>query len=684
MVSLSISPSSGITPHGYVARSVWLAVYAVTLAATVVLFGGAFPLAQAVLPAFCALLMLLTPSSGRPAPRMVLAGIFLPVAVCLAWAACQLVPMNSGNQYWRLVQGGAGTTSLGPWQTLNHVVLALGYLGFAWSVYQAGRVMPVRILVVTALTLAAACAYGLTMAATGTESVLWLPKTAYIGYLTGTFINKNSFATLAALGVLASLTMVLLRVGEISSRLTTRQRFKAFWLLVIVPGWPWLLITGVCFMALVLTGSRAGLAAGACGVVLLLGSLAVVRRAARAPLTLTMGLMVMVFMIVLGAVGQGVGKRLTHLQNDGQTRDAIYSLTHRLIAENPLTGTGFGTFQQAFSTVRDAELLRKLPSTVEYAHNTYLELTTELGLPGILLLAVATMSLLAVLLNGIGTRRRAIIWPALGLASCLVVGGHALADFSLSVPAVTLVALSFAMLGVAQAIPGKESTEPQAASRWQHASRVAALPLLALALWLSWAEYHAFQAEPAVRAMQSGQQLRPSDIFPAQKQLQQCLALRPAHAGCQEGLAQSYLSLATAYGLTGPQRGVALVYLNLAQIHYSQALSMSPANPWAWYRLSRVQAYLGDTAAANASLANSLLTGPYEPKLAILRIPFIFSLMSQASPEDAALYGINAAAVWQTHPRKTENEVRQNPTVWPLFAAMLQAQQAPLPRWLKY
>lgn len=667
-------------------QPIWLSLYTLTLISTVALFGGVLPLAQALLPVFCAVLLAFTPAPTRKGHPFVTWGLFMPAVLVLLWAGGQLLPLGGGNGYWRLVPNGAGTLTLSPWQTFNHLIYGMGYLAFGWSVYQAGRLMPTRILAVTTLVIAAACLYGLSVVANGNETVLWVEKRAYVGFLTGTFINKNSFATLAALGVLASLAMMLLRVGEISSRLTTRQRFKAFWLLVVVPGWPWLLVAGICFMALVLTGSRAGLLAGIFGILTLLAGVAGTRRAARWPLAIMLGLMSLLFIVVLGAVGQVVGRRLTNVQSDSDMRGTIYELTHLLIGDNLLTGTGLGTFQQAFSLVRDGELLKRLPALVEHAHNTYLELAVELGLPGLVLLGGAATVLLAILLHGVSTRRRAVIWPTLGLATVVTVGGHALADFSLSVPAVTLVALTFVMLGAAQAFAGTDS-DSKTGSRpaaWQGlALKLAAVPLVAVAGWLSAAEYHAFKAEPGVVAMQSGEALRPSEIFPIQRELQACLAVRPGHGGCREGLAQSYLSLATAYGLQGPQRGVALVYLNLAQMSYSEALQQAPANPWAWYRMARMTAYLGDKAQASTYLANSLLTGPYEPKLAVVRVPFMLGMLPYAGKEDAALFGINATGVWQAQKWQTERLVKANPAVWPTFAAMLQAQQEPLPRWLK-
>ena len=663
--------------------TVWLVIYGLVFAVITALFGGIFSLAQAMLPLFCAFLLILTPQT--PAfPTKVVVALFAPLILVMLWVVIQILPIPGlANSYWRLTEGGSGTLSLHPTQTLHYLIYSLGYLAFGYSTFRAAMVVPGRIVAVNAVVILLACLYGLWVYASGNAQVLWLPKTSYTENLTGPFINKNAFATLVGLGILACLAMALQRVGEISSRLTLRQRFKAFWLLVLVPGWPWLLAALVGFVALVLTGSRAGLLAGLCGIALLLGVLGAARTPVRWPLAATVTLLGVALLIVLGAVGQTVGQRLTSLERDISTRDSIYSLTHQLIGNNLTTGTGLGTYQQAFSTVRDAELLRILPATVEYAHHTYLELATELGLPGILLLGFAAMVVLAVLGQGLITRRRAVIWPALGLASAVLVGGHALADFSLSVPAVTLVAISFVLLGVAQAYPLGQGASPLQTGRYRLLLAALALPLALVSGWLSLAERQAYQAQPTLLAMQSGQPLRVSQIVPAQKAFQACLRIHPGHTGCQQGLAQSYLSLANTYGFRGDYKGVAHVYLHMAKAEYAKLLRHNPVHTWAWYRLARIEAFLGDPATASNHLANSLLTGPYEPKLAILRIPLMLNLLPVASPENAALFGINATAVWQAQKRRTEAIVRKNPTTWPTFAAMVQAQQAALPRWLK-
>ncbi len=664
--------------------TLWLALYTLILALTVTFFGGIFPLAQAILPLFCAFLLLLTPPAPQFPAKVALA-VFAPVMLVMLWVVVQVLPLPFlQNPYWRITETATGPLSIHPAQTLHYLIYSLGLVAFAVSTFRAAMVMPVRILAANTAVIVLACLYGLWVYANGNAQVLWLPKTSYPENLTATFINKNSFATLVGLGVLACLAMVLLRVGEISSRLTLRQRFKAFWLLVVVPGWPWLLAAMVCFVALVLTGSRAGLLAGVGGMVVFVGVLAGVRAPARWPLLATTLLLGIALLVVLGAVGQTVGHRLTSLDRDITTRSSIYNLTHQLIGQNLTTGTGLGTYQQAFSTVRDAELLLRLPQKVEYAHHTYLELATELGLPGILLLALAATAVLAVLVQGLITRRRAIVWPTLGLAGAVLVGGHALADFSLSVPAVALVAISFTMLGVAQAYPlGQGGVVVPLRARTKVAFAALAVPLVVASGWLAWAESYALQAQPTYMAMQTGQPLRVAHIFPAQQAYQACLRIHPWHSGCREGLAQSYLSLANAYGFGPQNKAVAHVYLHLAYNQYQTLLRHNPVNSWAWYRLARLDAFLGNPAHATTSLANSLLTGPYEPRLAVLRIPLMLNLLPAATPENAALFGINATSVWQAQKGTTEGIVRKNPTTWPTFAAMLQAQQAPLPRWLK-
>jgi O-antigen ligase len=84
------------------------------------------------------------------------------------------------------------------------------------------------------------------------------------------------------------------------------------------------------------------------------------------------------------------------------------------------------------------------------AHNDWLEMMFELGLPGAFLWFVVLGGLGIRCLFGFFRRRRDHVYPMAGFSACVLVGLHSLADFSLQIPAV---AVTFAVLlgvGVAQ------------------------------------------------------------------------------------------------------------------------------------------------------------------------------------------------------------------------------------------
>ena len=65
-----------------------------------------------------------------------------------------------------------------------------------------------RLLAVILATITACAGYGLVVHLAGWETIGWLPKTAYIGDVTGTFVNRNNFATYANLGVVICLALL--------------------------------------------------------------------------------------------------------------------------------------------------------------------------------------------------------------------------------------------------------------------------------------------------------------------------------------------------------------------------------------------------------------------------------------------------------------------------------------------
>ena len=91
----------------------------------------------------------------------------------------------------------------------------------------------------------------------------------------------------------------------------------------------------------------------------------------------------------------------------------------------------------------------RVGSGTHMAHNDYLEMTLELGVPASLCFFLTLFALALHCAHGAFTRRRDAVLPALGFAACTLVGAHALVDFSMQLPAV---AATFALvLGAATA-----------------------------------------------------------------------------------------------------------------------------------------------------------------------------------------------------------------------------------------
>jgi putative inorganic carbon (HCO3(-)) transporter len=133
------------------------------------------------------------------------------------------------------------------------------------------------------------------------------------------------------------------------------------------------------------------------------------------------------------------------------TRVQIWSDTLGVVAAYPWTGCGLGAYEHGlyrFKTVAPT-------NTVDFAHNDYLQILAELGLPGMLLVAVLGGWILKRTLTLVVSTRGGANWElAVGLLGALLTFGlHSLAEFNLFIPANTL-ALAW-LCGVATSLEPK-------------------------------------------------------------------------------------------------------------------------------------------------------------------------------------------------------------------------------------
>jgi O-antigen ligase len=295
-------------------------------------------------------------------------------------------------------------------------------------------------------------AYGLFAFALTPGRVLWFDRPfATTGFITSTFINPNSFATYAGIGliVICGLIIGLYRneFGAVGGSI--RFRIANF---IEVTGRKGAMLFGGALLivaALLLSQSRGGVLSAGLGLCVFGASTfrtkqhrLVEQRAA---------------IIILGAVLLGVaflvfGDLLVgRIRQQGfwdSGRPAVYTITIRSILDAPLTGYGYGTFRDIFPMFRDqsAGTFGKW----DMAHDTYLEVFQGLGLVFGLLLVASIVLLASRCVKGATTRQENEMIPCVGAAVAGLVAVNSLVDFSLQIQAVGLTFMALLGAGVAQ------------------------------------------------------------------------------------------------------------------------------------------------------------------------------------------------------------------------------------------
>jgi O-antigen ligase len=253
----------------------------------------------------------------------------------------------------------------------------------------------------------------------------------------GTFINKNNYATFAGLCALIAITLVRMDMpaGYEGDLLRTRLRRLAERLGSSM---------GLCIAAFVLlvggvifSGSRGGTLALVVGLltIWLLGrrrslwAVAAVGASAIGLLALPGGLDLLSRFLALATDGAG-------------PREYLYDLTIQGILLRPWTGWGLGSFEALYPVLQ--------PTTLDLfydkAHNTYLELAFDLGIPFGAVLPLIVLFIVVRCGLGLRERSRNQEVPALAIAATVLVGVHAFFDFSVQIPAIA--ATYAAVLGV--------------------------------------------------------------------------------------------------------------------------------------------------------------------------------------------------------------------------------------------
>jgi O-antigen ligase len=249
------------------------------------------------------------------------------------------------------------------------------------------------------------------------------------GRASGTLINYNHFAGLMVMGAFLGFGLVRSAgrdFGELSEQLAQRT-------LATIP-------VGIMILALILSFSRGGWASFIAG--LLFFSL-VVWRKDRPSLTRVAALGLVILFIVGGIlIKVGVApfnKRFQSIETQYRVEEiskiervSVWKSTFSMIRDYPLTGIGWGAFKSAYPAYRRDHLFYGFA----FAHNDYLQIAADCGIPGLMLFLLFVFMVFREgfrVVQGPADDFVAMVMPGI-LAGMFAILVHELVDFNLMLP----------------------------------------------------------------------------------------------------------------------------------------------------------------------------------------------------------------------------------------------------------
>ncbi|QGG93579.1 hypothetical protein GH983_24005 (plasmid) [Agrobacterium sp. MA01] len=413
--------------------SMW--IVSATVALTPLALGGNRPLLWPILLAVLSLTLLFNAASLLRlgvAPAVTLSSYRLEIAfvtLFILFALLQIVPVGGMEGLGQYGLPDAITLSVAPNETLLAIttwlnVFILGYLVIQFT---RNEQRSIEFLTIIFWIVVAHAALGFVLFHEFEDGTIFGPKWAYLGSMTGAFVNRNTFATFLASGAVVGVALVLRDFAKSGSGLlgaAASSKSVLFNILGIF------LIMAVLFG----TGSRMGLFVGFLGIILTI-SLVVPRQIAegrRLPRVLSIIVFAVIALaLVLWAYGAQTIERLGSVERSADVRFALYEQTWAMIMARPWTGFGGGAYELAFPLFHQPDVSVDL--LWQKAHNSYLGLWADYGLifgslPWLVLLMLVSRMFVAV------WSRSAPDYAAIAsIVVAIVAMIHATVDFSLEI-----------------------------------------------------------------------------------------------------------------------------------------------------------------------------------------------------------------------------------------------------------
>lgn len=253
---------------------------------------------------------------------------------------------------------------------------------------------------------------------------------------TGTFINRNHFASYIVMGLCVGIGLLIASTGQASTRRSWRQRLRNMTRVILSYRAPIRIALAIMVIALVLTHSRMGNTSFFISL-LLVGGLALgLLKDSPRPVILLISSLIVIDIVIIGSwVGiERVKERIEETRLHTEKRDEVDIYSFELWQDYPLFGTGAGSYYGVFPRYREADLEDQF---YDHAHNDYLEFLIEYGAIGTALLAAIVLLTLWHAINA-QRRRRDLLLRGMGLTATMAITAmliHATVEFNLQIPA---------------------------------------------------------------------------------------------------------------------------------------------------------------------------------------------------------------------------------------------------------
>jgi len=379
----------------------------------------------------------------------------------------QLVPLPGGllrwmrpdNPAWNATLPGDNhyfsSLSIAPYNTRIHLVLLVCCAAVFFFARMLGPDRASRRRLVTWLVALGAfeAIYGLVQYLTGWQRIFGYVKKYNLEDATGTYINRNHFAGFLEMVIPFGVALVLYENAKLPRRVTPGRNAR---IKRVLGGRKasriglWLLTTTVMVAGLFFSLSRMGIISAVASLAVMAAFAGFQRKAGLwvAAAIMACGIILVLWMGVGPALGR-FGMISEEYTSVDESRWSLWKDTARLIGGHPLLGSGLGTFPVAFTRVQSTFL----GQFVNHAHNDYLEIASDLGIPAAALFLGSTGALLVRVARKAASSEvsfeRAMALGCLGSIAAILL--HSLTDFNLYIPANALV---FSLiLGLAASIP---------------------------------------------------------------------------------------------------------------------------------------------------------------------------------------------------------------------------------------